>query len=291
MQTKNNIVSTRSIGCHISASGGFVVATDRARVLQVNAIQLFGASPVQWRAKLPSQKEASEFQCICKEYGIMYVFLHAPYLINLSSPKESLRVLSKQLLARHLEIADALGARGVIFHIGSRGDMDAEISKKIVVEVISEILKTVSGGALIMENNAGAGNLVGDSLEELAEIYKEVKNKRFGVCIDTAHAFASGIIPSFEEKDVEKFVKEFDTEIGLEALWAIHLNDSKVPVGSKKDRHENIGEGFIGKKGLQNFITHKKLEHIPLILEVPGFDGNGPDKKNLEIVKKLLVNN
>ena len=278
----------RSIGCHISASGGLASIVARAKTLEVSAIQIFGASPVRWKASLPHEKDAQEFIRLCKEVGISDVFLHAPYLINLTSPKETLRLLSHQLLLRHLEIAALLEARGVIFHIGSRGDMDVKESRVIVINAIKDILQTVSGSTLIMENNAGAGNLVGDTLEELADIYTGVNDKRFGVCIDTAHAFASGMLPSFEVKDIDNFVKAFDDAIGIQALAAFHVNDSKVAAGAKKDRHENIGEGYIGKKGIQNFINHPKLKNIPLLLEVPGFDGGGPDKKNLDIIRNLI---
>lgn len=289
MEIKNKISQERSVGCHVSASGGLMSAILRAQKLGINAIQLFGASPVQWRAAVPNKEDAKMFKEGCIEAGIVNVFLHAPYLINITSPKEALRESSKKLLTRHLEIAGAIGAQGVIFHIGSRGDMDRAESIKIVIATIRDILDTVPQSTLIMENNAGAGNLVGDTLEELAEIYKGVDNKRFGICIDTAHAFASGMVPSFDKKDIDAFARAFDATIGLPAWWAIHLNDSKVPAGSKKDRHENIGEGCIGKKGLQNFIIHEKIKHIPLLLEVPGFDGKGPDKKNLDIVRSLLI--
>ncbi len=277
------------MGCHVSASGGLLSAVSRAQELGVNTIQLFGASPVQWRAALPNAEEAVLFQKKCAQAGITHVFLHAPYLINITSPKEALRNSSKQLLSRHTEIAEAIGAQGVIFHVGSRGDMDKKESIHIVIKTIQDILDAIPHGILIMENTAGAGNLVGDTLEELSEIYTGVHNKRFGICIDTAHAFASGMISSYEKKDIDKFVSLFESTIGLDAWWAIHLNDSKVSAGSKKDRHENIGEGHIGKEGLQNFIMHKKIQHIPLILEVPGFDGKGPDKKNLDIIKLLVI--
>ncbi len=278
----------RSIGCHISASGGLASIITRAKTLEVDAIQMFGASPVRWKAPLPHEKDAQEFIRLCKEAGISDIFLHAPYLINLTSPKETLRLLSHQLLLRHLEIAELLEARGVIFHVGSRGDMDIKESRVIVVNAIKDILQRVSGSTLIMENNAGAGNLVGDTLEELAEIYHGVSQKRFNICIDTAHVFASGMLSSFEVKDIDNFVKAFDNAIGIQVLTAFHVNDSKVPAGAKKDRHENIGEGYIGKKGIQNFINHPKLKNIPLLLEVPGFDGGGPDKKNLDIIRSLV---
>ncbi|MFA7201873.1 MAG: deoxyribonuclease IV [Candidatus Paceibacterota bacterium] len=289
MEKINKSIQERGVGCHVSASGGLMSAIMRAQTLEINTIQLFGASPVQWRAALPTKEDANLFKKKAQEAGVKNIFLHAPYLINITSPKEALRGASQQLLTRHLEIAGAIGAQGVIFHVGSRGDMDRDTSIQIVIKTLRDILESIPESTLIMENNAGAGNLVGDTLEELSEIYKGVNNKRFGICIDTAHAFASGMLSLFQTKEINDFINSFDSFIGLDAWWVTHLNDSKVPAGSKKDRHENIGEGCIGKKGLHDFITHTKIQHIPLILEVPGFDGTGPDKKNLDIIKSLLV--
>lgn len=288
-KTKNN--AARIIGAHVSAQGGFDYAAQRGKDLGVNGLQIFGASPVRWRATLPTQKEIEKFLIARKENNIQAVFLHAPYLINLTSPKEALRELSKNLLTQHLKISSALQAQGVIFHIGSRGDMDKKTSIQIVIGAIKAIIQAVPDGILIMENNAGAGNLVGDSLEELSEIYRGVKNNRFKICIDTAHAFASGMLPSFEKKNIDMFVKNFDSVIGIDAIAAFHVNDSKVEANAKRDRHENIGEGFIGKEGIGNLINHPKFAHIPLLLEVPGFDGGGPDKRNVDIVKRLVGSN
>jgi deoxyribonuclease-4 len=286
----NNKKNERVVGAHVSTQGGFICAIERGKEIGINGIQIFGASPVRWQATTPSKKDADAFRISCEQNGIQKVFLHAPYLINVCSPKETLRVASKQLLARHASIAVALGASGVIFHIGSRGDMEKKASIAIVIDVVKEILSTVPDSILIMENNAGAGNLVGDSIEELAQIYTGVKNERFGICVDTAHAFASGMLPSFEKKNIDAFVKEFDAKIGIDSIRALHIHDSKVSANTKKDRHENIGEGFIGAEGIGNFINHPKLRYISIILEVPGFNGGGPDKKNVDIIKYLISN-
>ncbi len=284
---QSNKTTHRIIGAHVSTQGGFDRAPKRGKDIGVNGLQIFGASPVRWQANIPTQEEINKFHAACKENGVEVVFLHAPYLINLTSPKETLRNLSKHLLTQHLKISTALDAQGVIFHIGSRGDMDTKKSIQIVIDTVKAILQTVPEGILIVENNAGAGNLVGDSLEELAQIYKGVTNNRFKICIDTAHAFASGMLPSFEKNNIDTFAKKFDAVIGIEAIAAFHINDSKVGANAKKDRHENIGEGFIGKEGIKNFINHSKFMHIPLLLEVPGFEGEGPDKKNVKILKEL----
>lgn len=278
----------RRIGGHVSAAGGFLEAIKEARRIGANTIQIFGASPVRWNAKLPEKNIAQKFRSLCEEHDIQPIFLHAPYLINLASPKDSLAKMSQRLLSRHLEIANSLGAFGVIFHIGSHGSRPPKEAKKMVAECLLEIISDVSEGRLIIENSAGAGNLVGDTLEEVGGIMDRIRDKRVGFCLDTAHAFESGILDDFSPKNIDRFFKKLDEKIGHENLWAIHLNDSKTPAGSNRDRHENIGEGYIGKEGLGNFLNFGKIAKIPLILEVPGFDGEGPDRKNISAVESLI---
>jgi deoxyribonuclease-4 len=277
------------IGAHVSTKGGFLGALKEAKKIGANTIQIFGASPVQWKASLPDEKIASKFKLKADLENIRPVFLHAPYLINLASPKGNMPKISEALLQRHLEIANALGAFGVIFHIGSRGNRPWKEAESLVAEALSNILGKVRQGRLIIENSAGAGNLVGDSLEEISSIINLVKNSRLGFCLDTAHAFESGIFVDFSKKGVSDFSKLIDKTIGKNLLWAIHLNDSKTPANSNKDRHENIGEGFIGKEGFYNFLNNPFFSKVPIILEVPGYLGNGPDKKNIQTVKSLMM--
>ncbi len=276
------------IGAHVSTQGGLTKAFENALSIGANTIQIFGASPVRWSAPLPSKEVSKQFKEMSKEYDISPVFLHAPYLINLASQNGDMPKISQALLQRHLEIANEMGAFGVIFHIGSRGSRSEKEAEKIVVDKLSEILNKIEFGNLLIENSAGAGNLVGDSLEEISSIINGVKSSRLGFCFDTAHAFGSGLIKEYSSKEVDTLTKNIDKYIGLDKLWAIHLNDSKVPAGSNKDRHDNIGKGLITRDGFRVFLKNKIFQKIPLILEVPGFDGNGPDKKNIDIVKKLM---
>ncbi len=275
----------------MSTQGGFLAALDAAGRIGANTIQIFGANPVQWRAQVPDEDTAMRFKDEARSRGIEPIFLHAPYLINLASEKGNLAAMSKTLLAKHLEIGNALGAFGVIFHIGSRGDRSEKNAEQMVVESLDAITRDVSDGRLIIENSAGAGNLVGDTLEEIGSILLGLNNSRIGFCLDTAHAFAAGILTDFSVGGLDAFAEKIDRHIGLSKLWAIHLNDSKVPAGSNKDRHENIGEGFIGGEALGRFVTHPAFSQVPLLLEVPGFDDAGPDKKNIDIVKSFFVRN
>ncbi len=278
------------IGAHVSTSGGISNAVNEAVKIGANTIQIFGASPVQWKAPLPDKETALEFIAQCEKYKINPVFLHAPYLINLASPKGNMPEISRALLKKHLEISNLIKAQGVIFHIGSRGDRNKEEAENLVIKSLDEILSSVKDGKLLIENSAGAGNLVGSSLEEIGSIIDKVGKERLGFCLDTAHAFESGILTDFSKEGISDFIKKIDNFIGKEKLWAIHLNDSKTPANSNKDRHENIGQGMIGRDGFSNFLSEKFFYSKPIILEVPGYDNNGPDKKNIEIVKKMCNN-
>ncbi len=271
------------IGGHVSFSrSNASLSFEQARDIGANTIQIFGASPVQWKAELPEKDFSKEFKKLSEKYDIKPIFLHAPYLVNIASPKSKLAGMSRSLLEKHLMIASELGAFGVIFHIGTRGDSSEEESEKKVVDAINKILDKVKEGRLIIENTAGAGNLVGDTLDEVGGIIKKINNDRIGFCYDTAHGFESGVLVDGSKESIDNFVKEVDKKIGIDKLWAIHTNDSKTPAESNKDRHENIGLGYIGEDFFRNMLQNEKLRKIPFILEVPGIEGGGPDKENIE---------
>ncbi|MBP6855979.1 MAG: deoxyribonuclease IV [Candidatus Pacebacteria bacterium] len=278
------------LGGHVSSSGGLLKALDRACAIGANTIQLFGASPVQWKAAIPEEREAREFIAKARTLDIHPIFLHAPYLINLASPKENLAALSRTLLEKHLRIAHVLAARGVIFHIGSQGERAHEEVENMVVDALSRILDSVEGDSmLIIENSAGAGNLIGDTLEEIGSIMGRIKSSRVGFCFDTAHAYEAGVIVDYSKKGVDQLLSRIDKYIGVKRLVAVHLNDSKTPAQSNKDRHENIGDGTIGYEGIGAFVRNDYIKKLPLLLEVPGIKNEGPDKENIDRVKKLMV--
>ncbi len=274
------------IGGHVSAAGGLNNVFDRARAIGANTIQIFGANPVQWKALVPDPDVAETFKAKAKKYDIKPIVLHAPYLINLASPKKQLAAMSRMLLGKHLEISNALGADGVIFHIGSRGDSDAKEAQHIVASALTKIFQEIPEGKLIVENSAGAGNLVGGTLEELGEIVKEVDSDRLGFCYDTAHGFAANVLTEFNTASLDTFAGQIEKTIGLDKLLVIHTNDSKEEANSHKDRHANIGEGHIGEDAFRALLNHPKFKSLPFILEVPG-DGDGTDKKNVDILKEL----
>jgi len=221
-----------------------------------------------------------------KALDIQPVFVHGSYLINLISISLATILQSKHSLMTDLKFSSAIGATGVIFHFGSNPDGWAK-TKKNCIPLISDILaKTPEDSLFIIENSAGAGFKVGASVEELKLMQEDIGSPRVRFCIDTAHAFAAGYDLRTKET-VDQFVDHLDSVLGWDQVVAIHFNDSKVDWNKKNDRHENIGHGYIGSEGLHAFGSHTKVKKIPYILEIPGFNHDGPDRKNVELVKSF----
>ncbi len=278
------------VGAHVSASGGVQYAIDNARAIGADAMQVFGSSPRQWSVRILSETEKQQFQLKQKEVHFGPTFFHAPYLINLGSPDRILREKSEKLLLENLRNAEFLGISGVIFHIGSRRDLSWDSAKVYVIAALKHILKSVPGKALlVIENSAGGGNTIGSSLEEIGEVMEGVRSSRLRMCYDTAHRFEAGIVEAYTNDSVSKLHEDLVRIVGAEKLAAVHLNDSKTPYRSNVDRHENIGEGHIGLEGIRAFVKNEHFQKVPWYLEVPGFDGNGPDKKNVAIIRSLLA--
>jgi len=275
------------IGAHVSAAGGLQKVIERAEKIGAQCIQIFGASPRTFWAKMPSAQDVAEYKAAIKQSGIGPVFLHAAYLVNLASPKADLREKSVKSLSDHLRIAEMLGAQGLIFHIGSGKDMPRAEALQLTLAGIKHILRNVSGRSeLIMENTAGGGQKIGRDAAELGWIKKRVGSARVKVCVDTAHAFEAGVITEYTSKNIKKFLDDYEKHVGFKNIAAFHVNDSKTLANSHNDRHENIGQGHIGLAGFKNLARDKRMKNMSWILEVPGFDDNGPDKKNVEILKK-----
>lgn len=280
----------RIIGAHVSSAGGLWNAIDRAEAIGASCMQIFGASPRQWAATMPHAKDINRYTARLRASGIEPVFLHAAYLANLASPDTATVKKSIQSLSDHLRIAAMIGARGLVFHLGSGKEMPKERAMTQTVRAMQTILKDVSGAAeLIMENSAGGGQKIGATIAEIGELRRRVGSPRVNVCFDTAHAFEAGIIASYTPRNIKEFFDAFDRLIGLDHLAVIHANDSKTLFNSHHDQHENIGEGYIGRKGFLALGKEKRIAHLPFILEVPGFAGGGPDKKNVDRLRSLLL--
>lgn len=275
-----------NIGAHVGAAGGLWNAVENARAIGATCFQIFGASPRQWRASMPRDAEIKKFKDALKKSGLGPVYLHAAYLINLASGDKELLKKSVENLTAHLKIAEALGAAGLIFHPGSwKGMKSKEEGLTQEKEAIRAILKSVPGvSKLIIENTAGGGEKIG-TREDIQYLYAKVKSKRVQACIDTAHAFESGMIREYTAKEIQAFLNAWDASVGLENIPVLHINDSKTAGASHHDRHENIGEGYIGKEGFKALAKERRLWNKDWILEVPGFTNEGPDKRNIDLLK------
>ena len=237
------------IGAHVSTSGGLVRSIERAQTIGAEALQIFGAAPQSWRRKVYSQEEAGAFRAASQASDIWPVFLHGVYLVNLATSVPENLVKSRDALIADMHVCALIGAKGVIFHIGSHRGAGFQQTFPQVVDSIRRVLdETPEETWLILENSAGMGNSIGSRFEELGAIMGEVASPRVKVCLDTQHAFASGYQVATAE-GLARTMEEFEREVGLAHLVAIHANDSKCPLGGGVDRHENIGEGYIGREG------------------------------------------
>ena len=278
------------IGAHVSAAGGLPNAVANAKKIGARTIQIFGSSPRQFAVRMPAAESVAEYKKLLKETGISLVYLHAAYLVRLGSEHAGLRGISIKNLAGHLKIAEMTSARGLIFHLGSQGDGDKAEALNKTVSGMRAVLKIVPGKTLlIMENSSGGGTKLGSGIDDLALLKKRVKSDRVKLCFDTAHAFEAGTLKYDDRAAIKKYFDEWEKKIGLAELDCIHINDSKTAFASGSDRHENLGQGQIGLSGLKNLAKEKRLHDKPWILEVPGFASEGPDKKNLDLLRACFI--
>jgi deoxyribonuclease-4 len=275
------------IGAHVSSSGGIHTAIDRAEEMGADSVQVFTQSPRTWRPTNHPAENFERFKERRAEAGIGGVLCHALYLVNLASPKQDFYEKSVTAMCNTVDVGCGIDADGVVFHVGSHlgAGMDEGLDR--VVEAMKQVLDRCSETTwLLMENSAGSGATIGRSVEELALLYDRLDgHPRLGVCLDSCHLYASGYDVT-DEAALDAVLDELDREIGLDRLRALHVNDSKVPLGSNVDRHDNVGEGLMGKK-LGVFLGNARLQGLPAVLEVPGKDGRGPDASQIKATKKL----
>ncbi len=278
------------IGAHVSIAGGVIKAVDRALKIGAECIQIFPGSPRKYDVLSLSEKDVFSFLDSVKKNNIYPVFIHASYLINLASKDKNIKDKSLKAMKESLFFAKQVKASGLIYHPGSPkgGDKKEAIEREVVAlqEILKETPKELN---IYIENTAGLKK-IGTNEEEIGYIIEKVNSPRIKVCIDTAHAFEAGNIINFSKEEIEKWIKRWDNSVGLEKIGVLHINDSLTSFNSHHDRHQNIGEGFIKKKGFSNLMSFNKIKNIPWITEVPGFDNLGPDKKNIDIIKKIRSN-
>lgn len=276
------------IGAHVSIAGGLKNAVTRGKEIGAETIQIFASPPQTFKQLIYTDETITDFHRLLKESSISPVFFHGIYLLNFGTDRKDLLEASVTSLIHYLNLAEKLGVEGVIFHLGSHKGSGFEAVRAQILTALKTIFeRSESSKQLILESSVGQGGSIGSHFEELGFFVKELKSKRLRICLDSQHLFAAGY-PVHDPAGLDETLVKFNNLIGLDNLVAVHLNDSKVPFLSFRDRHENIGEGYIGKAGIKNIITHSKLSNLPFILETPGFSGEGPDRKNIEIVKSLL---
>lgn len=278
---------TPSLGAHVSSAGGIDKAVDRAVAIGAESFQIFGAAPQMWRRKHHPDEDTESYRQKFRKAKLRSSFIHAVYLINLASPDDELLRKSIDTLTAELDLASRIGADGVIFHVGSHMGSGFDHALPRIAAGMSEALdRTPDDALLLLENNAGAGRSVGSRFEELSAIMNAVNSPRVRVCLDTCHAHAAGYNVA-TIAGLKQTIDDFQREIGGEMLDAIHANDSKTELGSGKDRHENIGQGTIGIKAFRRMVRNRVLRKASWLLEVPGFQGDGPGEADVAILKAL----
>jgi deoxyribonuclease-4 len=268
-------------GAH--CAGGIKKAIDNAVAIDADAVQLFVQSPRTWRFPNHDPADIEKFRARRDETGLAAV-VHALYLVNLAAPDDAIYGKSVDTMRSTVDAACAIGADAVVFHVGSHMGAGFEAGLERVVPALAQVLERCSDDTwVLMENSAGAGGTIGRSVDELAIIFDALdRHERLGICLDSCHLYVSGIDVT-DRAALDALLHDIDERMGLDRLRVLHANDSKAPLASNRDRHDNIGEGLIGE-GLGVFLAHPTLQQLPVLLEVPGKDGKGP---NADEVRKL----
>jgi len=272
------------IGCHVSIAGGVFNAPKRAHDLGCEVFQMFSRSPQGGKAPELTPEVVEKFKKELKKYKIKNVYIHTPYYINFASTNNRIRHGSVSVVRDELERGNLLGVKYVMTHLGSAKEMGEKEATKKTAEMIAQALDGYNGTTkLLIENSAGAGAIIGDTFTEIKKIMGSIKSKYLaGVCLDTQHSFASG----YDWRTKESFdqaLKTIDKELGLEHIKLMHANDSKVEFGAKRDRHEHLGEGYIGLDGFKKIVGFAKKNSVDMILETQ----HDKVEKDIEILKKF----
>ena len=264
-----------NIGCHLSASKGYLNMAKETIKINGNTFQFFTRNPRGGQAKDIDEKDVEEFLKIAKENNFAKILAHAPYTINVCSDKPETRRFGIDTMKDDLRRMEYTPGNMYNFHPGSHVGQGEEIGIKLIIDALNEILEEYHDchTTILLETMAGKGSEIGRSFEQIKQIIDGVKyNEKLGVCLDTCHVYDAGydIV-----NDLDGVIKKFDSIIGLDRLKAIHLNDSKNPFESHKDRHEKIGQGSIGFEALSRVTNHPKLKNLPFFLETPQDDLDG----------------
>lgn len=271
------------VGCHLSAAKGYLNMGQTAKSIGANTFQFFTRNPRGGKAKDIDEKDVAEFLRFAEENDFGKILAHAPYTLNACAKEERIRDFARLVMADDLKRMEYTKNQMYNFHPGSHVGQGVETGIELIAELINELLEENMTTTVLLETMAGKGSEVGGRFEELRAIIDKVHlNDKLGVCLDTCHVYDAGYdIVS----DLDGVLKEFDEIVGLDRLKAIHMNDSKNPFASHKDRHEKIGEGSIGIDAFERIVNHPKLDGIPIYLETPNeLDGY---EKEIAIISKL----
>lgn len=256
-----------TIGCHLSASEGFLAMGKTALSIGANTCQFFTRNPRGSKAKAIDPDDAAAFLALAQANGFGRLVAHAPYTINPCSKTERTREFARMTLADDLKRMEYLPGNYYNFHPGSHTEQGMEVGISQIAETLNAILKPEQHTTVLLETMSGKGSEVGGRFEELREILDRVAlNTQMGVCMDTCHISDAGYDIA---GDIDGVLTEFDRVIGLERLKAVHINDSMNPLGTHKDRHARIGEGYLGEAAFGRIINHPALRDLPFILETP----------------------
>jgi deoxyribonuclease-4 len=290
-------------GAHVSSSGGISKAIGRGVALGCESLQVFTHNPRTWRPINHTEAEIAAFRAGAAEAGMEPLVSHGLYLINLGAPDRevpsgppgkpatttrNIYRASIESLVQHLVVGEALGLQGVVLHVGSsKGSSEGEAIERIGAGIAEAFDAAPGGCCVFLENTAGAGDTIGRTFAQLRAVADAVgRPGRLGFCLDSQHLFASGY-PVHEPGGIDAVLGDFDAAVGIDRLRCLHLNDSLTAFGSNRDRHANIGDGEIGEAGMRGILGAPALQGLPVILEVPGLAGEGPDLENMARVRRL----
>jgi deoxyribonuclease-4 len=274
-------------GAHMSSSGGIDTAIDRIAAIGGDCVQIFTQSPRMWRPTNHMPEAIERFREKREQEGIGGVVCHALYLCNLAAPDKEVYAKSVATMRTTVDVACAIGADGVIFHVGSHLGAGFKRGLQRTCRALAKILERCEGDTwLLMENSAGTGDTIGRSLDELHTLLDKLdRHPRLGICLDSCHLYASGYDVT-DPAVVDALVAELDGAAGLDRLRALHVNDSATPFGSNRDRHADVLEGEMGE-GLGAFLAHPRLQHLSAYLETPGPDKKGPVAADIAKLREL----
>ena len=278
------------LGAHMSIKGGVHMAIKRAKSIDCTAVQLFTANARGWKSKPIPTDEVEKFHMAAKEFGKSAIISHDSYLINLASPKEDIWKKSVKSFSEEIKRCDILGIELLVMHPGAALDSPRQKAISKVAKSFNAICKESLDAKVkvLIENTAGQGSTLGYKFSEIASIIDQLDQpERFGVCLDTCHAFAAGYDLS-TEKGYKRTFEEFQDLIGLDKLKAFHLNDAKKELGSRVDRHEHIGKGKIGLEAFRLLLNDKRFASLPMCLETPKDEDLAQDVENIKILKSLI---